>query len=571
MRLSRLLIASLLAALTAAVCAVPAGAWTGDQVAAYAAGAERSWAALTASDGAVTDKLEPAEGGFNYGTLMLADAQLRTAAHTGEPALKTAAVAQILGTVNRTAPAAPNDPFNVLAIATLLSDGRAGRLPADAWARIREPLEAMSARIAPYREGSFASPGRYDNWKLVWSAGAIGLAHAGVRGQPGSITHDPAALRAEVTRIVSTLMPAGAGPLTRTPYGPGRVLSDPPQQPNAYHIFSVMLLERIYRTDPAVFNEAALNVREQAGRYALALMAPDGQLTHQGRSMQQSWVLAAAADLGALRAGAGGPHASAWRTFAERAMTRLARVHGTFADGTIPVVPGLRRTQNTSITDGYSSMSQYNGLTVFLLEHAAAHWPEHVSAGSLPADRDHLVDDLAGSGLIWGRAGNIWWAVQGRKTRADTRYDQGVAAVKVRVAGEWRDRLASTPRITTPAPGWRLRTPRGIAHLQLTHAAGTGARAVLTGRWVLASGTYRPARWEVRVDGRALHVTAEPLRRGESLTAAVWVRPAAARGAVASSGRAASTERCVTSASGGACARTLSWDRPGRPRLTLGL
>ena len=119
------------------------------------------------------------------------------------------------------------------------------------------------------------------------------------------------------------------------------MLSDPGSQPLAYHLFSTILLEQIFRADPSVFDPASLAVREQAGNFALSLMAPDGQLTHSGRSAEQSWVLAAAADLGALRAREGGPLASAWRAFAERAMTRLTSLHGTFADGTIPVVPGL--------------------------------------------------------------------------------------------------------------------------------------------------------------------------------------------------------------------------------------
>src|SRR5262249_53299899 len=161
----------------------------------------------------------------------------------------------------------------------------------------------------------------------------------------------------EVQRIVGTLVPANAGPVTRTPYGPGRVFSDPGSQPLAYHLFSTVLLERIYQADPTVFDPAALAVRDAAGKFALSLMAPDGQLTHSGRSAEQSWVLGAAADLGALRAGERGPLAPVWRAFAERAMTRLSSLHRTFADGTIPVVPGLRLKADNGIADPYSSMS----------------------------------------------------------------------------------------------------------------------------------------------------------------------------------------------------------------------
>ena len=47
-------------------------------------------------------------------------------------------------------------------------------------------------------------------------------------------------------------------------------------------------------------------------------------------------------------------------------MTRLTSLHGTFADGTIPVIPGLRLKADNGIADGYSSMSQYNGTDAVL-------------------------------------------------------------------------------------------------------------------------------------------------------------------------------------------------------------
>ena len=313
----------------------------------YALRGERAWAALTNPvSGAVTDTIAPgphAVRDYNYGTFLLADAQLRAARRTGDSALADTAVAVVTGLINRNGGRPPADPFNQFAAAAILSDGRAGRLPESAFARIEVPLERMIARFAPFTGHGFADPAVYDNWRLVWAAAAIRIVASGLVGEPGSIAEHPARLRAEVARIVSELVPANAGPLVRTPYGPGRVLSDPGGQPNAYHVFSVLLLEHIFEADPGVFSAAALSVREEAGRYALALMAPDGQLTHSGRSMEQSWVLAAAADLGAMRAAHGGPDAAAWRAFADRALNRLVRVHGTFADGTTPVVPGLRQ------------------------------------------------------------------------------------------------------------------------------------------------------------------------------------------------------------------------------------
>lgn len=538
-------------------------AWTQAQVAGYSARIERAWVPLTdVATGTVGERVAPgahATPGRNYGTFMLAGAQLRTARATGDGALAQAAGAIVAGILAQHAGGAPNDPFNQLAAATLLTDGRAGKLPADAWAGLREPLEAMIGRIGPFTGHGFADPSVYDNWRLVWAAAAVQIAAAG-------LSADPAALRAEVARIVNELAPANGGPLIRTPYGPGKALSDPPDQPLAYHLLSAVLLERIRAADPSVFGPEAAQLRERVGNYALTLMAPDGDLTLAGRSNQQSWVLAAAADLGALRASEGGPQAGAWRAFAERALDRLVRVHGTFADGTLPVVPGLRLQGDPAITDAYSSLSQYNGLTLFLLNHAAEHWPEAVPAGALPGDGDLLASDLApgGPSLVWGRAGGVWWAIQGRQTGEDSRTTQGVVALKTRTrSGRWRDRLATRPIRVRPKTNWVLHTRRGDAHLALTRASGRGAHAVLKGRWVLSGGrTYRSARWDVRAARGHLTVVTEPLRKGERLQAGLW----APGGVTARSSRAGA---CTVSASGRACARRLQWRGGKRARLTL--
>lgn len=547
--------------------AAPTRAWSGEEVARWAGGAERAWVRLTDDNGAVRDLLEPAFGAFNYGTLMLAQAQLRAAARSGDEQLERAAVAQVLGTLRRDP---QGDPFHVLGATSLLRDGQAGRLPAQAWERIGPSLIDWVGRIPPFRGRAFSSTDGYDNWRLVFAAGAAELAQAGLVGTPGGIAADADALRVEVRRIVSRLVPRNAGPRFQIArLGMARALSDPPWQPPAYHLFSTLLLERVYQSAPGAFNEEALQVRREAGRYALALMAPDGALTPGGRSMEQSWVLAAAGALGAMRASDRGPAAGTWRAFAERAMDRLVRVHGTLDDGTIPVVPGLRQAWDATIMDGYASMTQYNGLTLYLLQAAADRWPDGVPVGRIPADTDgHLVADLGGSRLVSGRGPELWWALSGRRTQGDGRYQQGLAALKVSDgAGGWRDLLAARPQRHGISSGWLLRTPRGTARLVFAHADGRGGDLRLFGAWRLENGkTYRRAHWRVRANGRALTLDTERLQPGEALDAAVWalpsVLPALARGTV--------TRRpCTISASGPACPLRLRVAQPGAVRLIL--
>lgn len=559
--------AVILVVCAAAPSTVSARAWSGDEIARYAGGVERSWTRLTDPDGGVRDVLEPAYGAFNYGTLMLAQAQLRAASRSGDEQLEQAAVAQVLGTLRRDP---QSDPFYVLGATTLLRDGQAGRLPAAAWERFAAPLADWIGRIPPFRGHAFASAEGYDNWRLVFAAGAAELAQAGLVGTPGGIAADPEALRAEVRRIVSALMPRNAGPVFRLPrLGLARVLSDPPWQPPAYHLFSTLLLERVYQSAPEAFSATAARVRLQAGRYALALMAPDGALTPSGRSNEQSWVLAAAVALGAMRASDHGPAAATWRAYAERAMDRLVRVHPLLEDGTIPVVPGLRSAWDATIMDGYASMTQYDGLTLFLLQDAADRWPEDVGSGAIPADeRGQLAVDLGGTRNVWGRGPEVWWALSGRRTQSDGRYQQGLAAVKVADgAGGWRDLLAARPQRHGITSAWLLRTPRGTGRLVLAHATGRGGHVRLWGAWRLANGrTYRRAHWSVLARGRTFSLTTERLRPGEALDAAVWaipgVLPVLARGSV-------SPRPCTVTASGPACPLRIRVARPVPVRMTI--
>lgn len=540
---------------------------TRDSLAGYSVTALKGWARATDERGAVEDSLEPGRGRFNYGTLMLAQAQLRAAARTGDDRLAAVAVDQVLGTIERNG---PQDPFYLLGAAVMLREGQLGAYRAQDWERIAAPLAGWLGRFAPYTGHDFANPRHYSNWNLVWSVGALALADAGVPAQsPTAISADPAALRAEVTRVVSRLAVRSAGRLAeRNRRRTLRALSDRVLFPNAYHMLSVYMLERLHAAHPELFSRRALRLRQEAGRYALSLMAPDGQLTHAGRSQEQSWVLAAAAAFGARRAALPGRDSVAYGALAERAAQRLMRVHGHLPDGTIPVVPGLRTAWDRTIMDTYASMTQYNGLTLLMLEDAVAHWPAATVPATLPADRGLLVSDLHASGLAWGSAGDLWWAVGGRPTRGDPRYEQGLIAVKTRTETGWQDLLAARPVAAVPRTQWLLHTRRGTARLRLVRARGDGRRARLSGSWRLieTDRRYRAAAVEVQVRGRRVTLLTR-LRRREALSASLWTvgefDPLPPIGAAREAGP------CVVSASGHACPVSLRWRGRGLARLVL--
>ncbi len=112
------------------------------------------------------------------------------------------------------------------------------------------------------------------------------------------------------------------------------------------------------------------------------------------------------------------------------------------------------------------------------------------SQAPLPADnRELLVDDLASSGLVWGRAGSVWWELSGRATSSDPRAAQGLVAVKLNDASGWHDLLALRPIHGKASSTWTLTYADGtVATPTFTGVHGTGRKVLLLGRYRRAGG-----------------------------------------------------------------------------------
>lgn len=561
------LVAAVLLIVAPSASATPPSA---DGVRAYAYDVALAWQGHQLAGGAVADPLRGGAGLSNYGTLLLADVQIRAAADRNDAAA-AARAAEIPAAA--AAHSVPSDPFNLFAGAavqgTLAVHGELG-LNLGPW------VGDMARQGPAAAGGCLAVAWCYNNWRLVWAAGA---AQALTVSDTGLSDDDVSALRGQIAAAVR-MAAENAGPVIRAAGRPARVLADPESPTPAYHVFSAYMLERVYAAAPWAFDAAALRLREHVGAYALALMAPDGQLAAYGRSLEQSWVLAAAAALGARRVQAGGPDAAMWARFSDRALNRLQRLHPRMADGTLPIVPALRWRPDPAIMDGYASMPQYNGLTVWLLADAAAYWPSaSAPRAALPADRPGmLADDLAGSGLIWGRSDDVWWMIAGRSTGRDPRYDQGIVAVKTREAGAWVDQLAARPRSDgsdgRSAGAWRLRAGGRLNSLKLDAAAGTGRRIKLSGRWI----PDRPARgrapraavWDLVARHGRLNVDVD-VAAGQEIAATFWLPSRLARGIGAEGTRGrVRWGTCRWAASGLACPRRVTWSGPGVGLLTIG-
>jgi hypothetical protein len=524
---------------------------------AYIVRVARAWEPYTTPDGQVLDPLNPADSGDNYGVILLADVMLKTAARDGDSELAETGE-RIIGKV-ATLPTLTG-PFNLLAIATLLRDGQQGRFPARAWAQLGGLVAALAARVGSAGEtGCLTVPSCYSNWRLVWSAGAATLLASGI----------PLASAADITHDLGMAVTHAAPPVAPAPLPGVRELSDPGGEPPSYHLFSCALLELIAEADPSAMTPAVAQLREQADHYALLLMPPDGQLSYAGRSLDQSWVQAAGAALGARQAMQDPVHAAQWRSFADRAVSYLLSNYPARSDGVLPIVPGLLSDWSPAIMDSYAALDQYEGLTLWFLSDALEHWPE-VSAARAPlpsAAPSLLVGDLRSSGLVWGRTGSVWWALSGHSTATDPRSAQGLVMVKVQTASGWHDLMALRPLQSGLSSVWMLRLPGGRAATPVfTTVRGSGKRAVLSGSYRLASGhVVAHITWTLTTtrNGITLAMTRPPRT---TLQMTVWLtdgRPRLSAGAGSGSRTA-----CTVTASGPACPLTFRW-KGGAAQLVL--
>ncbi len=556
-----------------------------------------AWVPYTTASGLVADPLNPQDTGDNYGVIMLADVMLKLARQTGEGTLESTGVHIVDSAL--TLPV-PSDPFNLLALAAVIHDGRDGEFPASAWQRIAVPLELFAGQIGPPTGANcLAELGCYSNWRLVWSAGAALLRADQLAGEPGTLAGESAPVGAQIKADLELALSYAGAPLLSTvassathkqptlrrvgiaraigAHGPrsaesgsggalsssglgglARELSDPGAEPSAYELFSTFMLELIEEFDPSAITPAVARLRAQADRYALDMMAPDGQLSLAGRSLDQSWVQAAAAALGARRAALEPANAGVWHAFGDRAVAYLVNAYPLLPDGVLPAVPGLDLDFSPSIMDGYAALNQYEGLTLWLLSDALERWPAaQAPRTSLPADsRSLLADDLASSGLVWGRAGGVWWELSGRSTSNDPREAQGLVAVKVARRSGWRDLLALRPIQRGSSSVWTL----GFAHKAsatptFDTVRGTGGATVLSGAYRRAGHIVARATW-------ALSTTATGIKLSMSVPAkatlhtTIWLAGATH---VSSPKASRTAGTCVVTASGGACPVTIYW------------
>lgn len=539
------------------------------QLSSYIDRVASAWASYTSANGLVADPLNPEDTGDNYGVIMLADVMLKLARETGDSTLESAGVRIVESAL--TLPV-PSDPFNLLAIAAVIHDGRSGKFSTAAWQQLAVPLELLAGQIGPPTGANcLAELGCYSNWRLVWSAGAALLGADQLAGVPGTLAGESAVVTTQIKADLGLALEYAGAPLRMSPNagGPARELSDPGAEPSAYELFSSFMLELVGEFDPRTITPAVARLRNQADRYALDMIAPDGQLSLAGRSLDQSWVQAAAVALGARRAALEPATAGVWRAFADRALSYLLGSYPLQLDGLLPIVPGLDLDWSQSIMDGYAALNQYEGLTLWLLSDALERWPSvRAPRTSLPVDgKSLLADDLASSGLVWGRAGGVWWELSGRSTSSDPREAQGLVQVKVERTSGWRDLLALRPIQHGQSSVWALTLPSKTTATPIFHEVrGTAGATVLSGIYRRPDGRIvARVTWKLRTTSTGIELSMSVPAKA-TLHTTLWVAGATR---LASPNASQTPGACLVTASGRACPVTIYWHHTRTATLQL--
>jgi len=241
------------------------------------------------------------------------------------------------------------------------------------------------------------------------------------------------------------------------------VLSDPPDEPLAYHGLSLGLYARAIALLGPHASPAARQTLAQAARASWWLTAPDGDLAWMGRSDEESWALSATAYGAAAAArlpttGPGRRHAADLRALAVRALARL-RSYGVGPRGPY-ITPAVRIAQGGAARglDSNAGGPSFTGITLMMLNWTLPDLRGAVG-GRIGSDRDGGAQVAVGPArLAVVRHRDVWFAIKRTPTWGrpdDLRYGFGLLAAKVRRSGRWHD-LAPV----RPQPGVAPSQPR---------------------------------------------------------------------------------------------------------------
>ena len=363
----------------------------------------------------------------------------------------------------------------------------------------------------------------YDNLKLVAAVADLALLRTGLGGlNAASLLAEPSALEGlALTDLAAAADNTGVDAVREgaVSYSGAGILSDPTENPLAYHALSTLMLGHAVAALGGRAPASLSRAFDRAARALVGLIAPDGDVAYIGRGQGQVWTVAATVDALSLAA-ASSPDAT-WRgrylAGAQLALHRLEAVYPRSGWG-LPVVPRLAhvaRPRSYVGVDGYANSVEYNGLAVWALRDAAAVLARipQTQAGAVPSQTEGAFLDPSHARFATVTHGRLWFAVHGTDSNlSDDRYGFGlVAAERVGSAG-WKPVLPARPLTSRPqVGGMAMRAGGRTLYPTGTDMSVTPGGAVhVSGRWRAAGGRPGPdASWLFRPSGEGVELAFE--------------------------------------------------------------
>ena len=239
---------------------------------------------------------------------------------------------------------------------------------------------------------------------------------------------------------------------------PAALLSDIPDQPQAYHAFTSGNLARLIRRSAPGTRPKLEELLRRSVRASRLLVSPDGDLAWAGRTTMLAWTLphAAYAALAAANTPDCDPaEASENRGFAADLLERLQSeyvIESQVPGGSdLALVPALEDPADAGpgLIDEYAAEVSYSGTTLLGLEWVAAE-PDGSHREPSPAPIQGLLR-VGSTAPVLGsvRSEDLWFGLRGQRSteRTDPRYDLGPVAAKERTESGWHWLLPPRPRL----------------------------------------------------------------------------------------------------------------------------
>ena len=497
-------------------CEAPAGASAdtitpaalSERTSALIDGTVREWTDHELADGQLIDPVLGAAAG-SYGQGMTGEAMVALGAETpsGGALIEAGLNAEL---------AEVADPdgggFELLSLSEAYLWNQAHLAGDPAWEAAQPQLAAFLSAHGPLISDAgvcYTTTNCYDNLKLVAAVAELSLLRTKVAASgPAAILTAPHTLRlGAMAKLAAAASNTGRDAVRSGAVGftGAGILSDPAQNPLAYHALSTLMLGHAVLGLGAGTPRLLQAALSRAARALVGLMAPDGDVSYIGRGQGQVWTVAATVDALSIAARLTGD--AVWRgrflAGAQLAMDRLEAVYPRSGWG-LPLVPRLADPQgpvNYLGIDGYANAVEYNGLALWALRDAATELAQvpPTTGQPVPSQTAGTFLDPSHTRFATVTHGHLWFAVHGTDSNlTDGRYGFGVVSAELRTPTGWQPALPFRPLTYSPQVGGIVMRTRGRTLYPIGQSISSNPTGVVRvgGRWAPVAGPGDPrATW----------------------------------------------------------------------------